>query len=53
MDILKSLLDPFLPTNVVLLNTEFDLNNYKDQKIDPENVFIFNKATRFLFEERV
>jgi hypothetical protein len=37
MDILKSLLDPFLPTNVVLLNTEFDLNNYKDQKIVPEN----------------
>jgi hypothetical protein len=29
MDILKSLLEPFLPSNIVLLNTEFDLINYK------------------------
>jgi len=49
IDILKSILDPFLPQNVVLLNTEFDLNNYKDQKIDPANVILVNKATRFLF----
>jgi hypothetical protein len=53
MDSLKSILDPFLPPNVVLLNTEFDLNNYKGQKIDPENIVLVNKATRFLFEERV
>lgn len=53
MDALKSLLDPFLPANVVLLNTEFDINNYKGQKIDQENIFLVNKATRFLFEERV
>ena len=53
MDSLKSILDPFLPPNVVLLNTEFDLNNYKGQKIEPENIVLVNKATRFLFEERV
>jgi hypothetical protein len=53
MDSLKSILDPFLPPNVVLLKTEFDLNNYKGQKIDPENIVLVNKATRFLFEERV
>jgi hypothetical protein len=53
MDTLKSILDPFLPANVVLLNTEFDLNNYKGQNIDPENIVLVNKASRFLFEERV
>lgn len=50
---MKSILDPFLPANVVLLNTEFDLNNYKGQNIDPENIVLVNKASRFLFEERV
>jgi len=53
MDTLKSILDPFLPANVVLLNTEFDLNNYKGQNIDPENIVLVNKACRFHFEERV
>jgi hypothetical protein len=53
MDTLKSILDPFLPANVVLLNTEFDLNNYKGQNIDQENIVLVNKASRFLFEERV
>jgi hypothetical protein len=42
-----------MPPNVVLLNTEFDINNYKDQKIEPQNVFLVNKACRFLFEERI
>lgn len=28
IDILKSLLDPFLPPNLILLNTQFDLFNY-------------------------
>ena len=50
---MKSILDPFLPANVVLLNTEFDLNKYKGQKIDQENIVLVNKASRFLFEERV
>ncbi len=52
MDILKCLIDPYLPTNVILLNTEYDINNYKDLKIDYDNVQIFNKATRFLFQDR-
>ena len=29
IDVLKSLIDPFIPSNIVLLNTEFDLFNYK------------------------
>ena len=52
-DILKSLLDPYLPANVVLLNTENDLFNYKGvQSIDANNVRLVNKACRFIFEER-
>ena len=27
LDILKNLLDPFLPSNIVLLNSEFDIFN--------------------------
>jgi hypothetical protein len=38
MDILKSLLDPFLPSNIVLLNTEFDLINYKKQTVNPIDI---------------
>ena len=52
MDILKSLLDPFLPSNIVLLNTEFDLINYKKQTVNPIDIQQVNKACRFLFEER-
>ncbi len=34
LDILKSLLDPFLPANIILLNSEFDLFNSSQKKID-------------------
>jgi len=52
MDVLKSLLDPLLPPNLVLLNTQFDLFNYNWQTIDPNNVYLIYKACRFLYEER-
>ncbi len=34
LDILKSLLDPFLPANIILLNSEFDLFSSSQKKID-------------------
>lgn len=52
IDILKCLLDPYLPSSITLLSSEFDLLNYKDQTIEADKVFMYNKATRFLFEER-
>lgn len=51
LDILKSLIDPYLPPNIVLLNTEFDLFNYKSQ-IEAKNVHFVVKACRYVFEER-
>lgn len=27
LDILKSLIDPYIPSSIVLLNTEFDINS--------------------------
>ena len=52
MDILKSLIDPFLPPDIILLNTQFDLFNYRWQTINPSNVHLITKTCRFIFEER-
>lgn len=52
LDVLKSILDPFIPANLVVLNTQFDLFNYNWQAINPNNVHFVQKACRFLFEQR-
>ena len=52
LTVLKSILDPFVPANLVILNTQFDLFNYNWQTINPENVNWVQKACRFFFEER-
>jgi len=36
LDVLKTLIDPFLPPDIILLNTQYDLFNYNWQTIDPE-----------------
>jgi len=52
IEILKSFLDPYLPPNVTLLNTKFDLFNYNWQTIDSENIHFLVKACRFSYYER-
>ena len=52
LDVLKSLVDPFLPPNLILLNTQFDLFNYNWQTIDPDKVTLIKKVCRFEFDER-
>lgn len=52
LDILKCLLDPYLPSNIVILNSEYDLFNYKGASIDAQDVTPIYKACRFLFDER-
>ena len=52
LDILKSLIDPYVPEDIVILNTEFDLFNYKNIQIDPKDIHLITKVFRYVFDER-
>lgn len=49
LDILKGLLDPYLPPNIVLLNSEFDMFGTNKIDLNLSNVELVHKSTRYYF----
>jgi hypothetical protein len=52
LDILKGLLDPYLPTNIVLLNSEFDMLGSNKSSLNLSNVDLVHKSARYYFNQQ-
>lgn len=50
IDFLKSILDPYVPQNVAILNCQFDLLSYNQNVYDPDNIYFICKASRHYFD---